>query len=96
MHLAGFSLRFGRGDHLRHVIKVLVYPNPSTGIISIDTKDITYPLAFSLYDLSGKKIRAEQLHSTHAPLDLDCSPGLYFYSLVSQDGRMKNGRLMVR
>jgi hypothetical protein len=96
MHLAGFSLRFGRGDHLRHVIKVLVYPNPSTGIISIDTKDITYPLAFSLYDLSGKKIRTEQLHSTHTALDLDCLPGLYFYPLVSQDGRVKNGRLMVR
>jgi D-alanyl-D-alanine carboxypeptidase len=96
LHKNLVDLKAGIGNPEMNGITAVVYPNPSTGTINIDTKDISYPLGFSLYDLSGKKIRSEQLHSAHAALDLDCAPGLYFYALVSQDGRIKNGRLMVR
>lgn len=61
--------------------KPVIYPNPSNGVINIETKNFNKIL---IYDITGKKIRELPASSQ---IDLsDISKGLYLIKLISDDG----------
>jgi lysyl endopeptidase len=63
-------------------ISVEIYPNPSTGLVSVTLEN---PADFSIYDLSGKLIRSGSFNQIQNELNIkDLANGLYFLQL--QDG----------
>ena len=61
---------------------VRVYPNPSSDVIYVQTK--TTPDSLQLFDLSGKKVRTQQINSTSVNVS-DVTPGIYFLVITSNN-----------
>ncbi len=69
---------------------IAVYPNPSSGLFSVDTKDI-FPVGstfeLEVLDIQGRSVLQRQVHAAGQPLALDLSDqptGLYFLRLHGQ------------
>lgn len=61
--------------------KVIIYPNPSNGIINIGNKNLK---KIVVYDITGKKIKELKASSQ---IDLsDVTKGIYLINLISDDG----------
>lgn len=69
---------------------ISVYPNPSSGLFSVDTKDL-FPMGssyeFEVLDPQGRSVLQRQVRSEGQPLSLDLSDqpdGMYFLRLRGQ------------
>ena len=72
---------------------LVVYPNPTKGVINLDIKSDVSPFKVSVYDLNGK-----ELFSLRNPDQIDLSPypkGPYFL-LVTQNGITKKVKVILR
>lgn len=70
----------------------LVYPNPSSGTITIN--NVEAGATVELLDLSGKRVFVNTLKTGSQKLDIRSLPnGLYIFKLNENDGVIKTGRL---
>jgi ELWxxDGT repeat protein len=63
---------------------VHVYPNPSSGTMTVEANDLSIITAIEVYDITGKRIVASAADSNAVQLDLSSiSKGLYILKVVS-------------
>jgi len=80
--------------------RVRVYPNPSSGEITFETRQsggVGIPETLSFYDLSGRfisEIYQENNGKTVLPAEY-LSPGMYFYRLTSRDRKTEQGSFVI-
>jgi hypothetical protein len=74
------ELALGENSDLQNTI--VVYPNPSSDVIYIQTK--TTPESLQLFDLSGKKVRTQRINGTSVNVS-DVTPGIYFLVITSNN-----------
>ncbi|TDS49823.1 T9SS type A sorting domain-containing protein, partial [Myroides indicus] len=61
-----------------------VYPNPTTGIVNVQTTDTL--LGYTIYDMSGKQI-AQSLFAGNNQINLEnTSNGVYFIVITTVEG----------
>jgi hypothetical protein len=66
---------------------IIVYPNPSCGLIRIEFKHIIDQATLEVYDISGRRIQKEEILNKGV-LSLRLSsilPGIYFLKIVTKD-----------
>jgi hypothetical protein len=83
-------------DELSFLKNVMTYPNPSTGIFTIDTDGVVIH-AIQLQDITGKSITELkwEMESNNAIIDISDKPsGIYFIRLIS-DGHVGTKRIVV-
>lgn len=84
--------------HILHDNDIIVYPNPTTGILNISyqlNKDAT----FILYDIVGREIMKTTLSAKNnkATIELKNTPiGIYTYSIKDENNINKVGKLEVQ
>ena len=74
---------------------VLVYPNPTNGMITIDLVE-KQGFEYTIYDLVGQSVLSGQSHNDSAQIDLSsCHQGIYFV-VISWDGNHLIQKVIVR
>jgi len=74
--------------------KPVIYPNPTTGQITINLRNDTQA-TFDIYNALGNKVKTRKLIGQHSNIDLDLNSGVYFYHLF-QNGKYTTNLLIVR
>ncbi|MEM7102794.1 MAG: T9SS type A sorting domain-containing protein [Bacteroidota bacterium] len=68
-------------------IDLKVYPNPTSGIVTIAYSNFAEPLKFSVYDVLGRQLLTEEAKVANSPLTLDLTSfvaGSYFLHVTDQ------------
>lgn len=66
------------------VNKISIFPNPSSGVFTIDTELTKGEL--EIYNVLGEKVKSLQIASSKVEIDLSAQPkGIYFIKLQSED-----------
>jgi hypothetical protein len=70
----------------------LIYPNPSTGMVTIKNAEANSTL--QILDLSGKEVFNQSLYSGTQKVNLSALPsGLYIFKLLEHKGQIRTGRI---
>jgi hypothetical protein len=72
---------------------IRVFPNPATDFVTITLQQNSNPAQFELFDIQGHKILAKEVVSNQKVSLKELSEGLYFYNLLSENGRI-SGKLI--
>lgn len=71
-----------------------VFPNPASNDLTISLAENVSSGDFQLFNVEGKLVKSAFLSSMETTLSLNDLPnGMYFYTLVSQDGKRMSGKL---
>lgn len=78
-------------------LELLVYPNPTTGIFTIDCKNTSLDgCDFRIYDMFGKLLISNNLSKESNSIDLSSQPsGIYFLQLI-ENGRITTFQKIVK
>jgi ELWxxDGT repeat protein len=76
---------------------ILIYPNPSTGSITIKYDNIDYaPATFYLLDMTGKKITEMEMRTSPFQINLKgIDPGIYIYEVKTGKNNHR-GKIVLR
>lgn len=72
-----------------------VFPNPSTGKLTVDIKDAAN-CSFEIYNSIGKKVYQYQLENPISETYLNIPNGIYFYELRSETNLIGKGKLVIQ
>jgi hypothetical protein len=74
---------------------VVIFPNPSGGIINLVVTDISQPTRLEIYDAIGKQIVSKDISTHQTQIDLsEMANGIYVYRVVSNSVIVKQGKLV--
>lgn len=64
-----------------------IYPNPSSGEVTISLSDLPDQLTLRLFDITGKKLNEQRIVANQTSIDLDqYASGLYIFQLSNPSG----------
>lgn len=78
--------------------KLVVYPNPSSGMFSIEISDTQFAsdISIDVYSSTGQLVMSKQISEEKSQLDLrEFPPGIYFLRANSEGKILMQGKLMV-
>ena len=76
--------------------KVIVCPNPTTGIVNIKKIQQITEANIKIYDIKGKLIMQKQFSEKQTAIDLSNNPaGTYFYNIISENKLIDNGKIIL-
>lgn len=77
----------GIDEYANNIGTFNVYPNPSSGILTIDLSNIKgNATQIIVYDQAGKKVSAVQPHGFNVNLQLTIPSGIYYVQVISNEG----------
>lgn len=77
---------------------VLIFPNPSSGILNLISSYNSSNLIYELYDITGKLIQINVIESNGSKIVLDISgleKGMYILNISAPDGRQFRGNKII-
>lgn len=77
------------GIHENGIGEVVIYPNPSNGLITLEMNGVEGPVQMSLLDMTGRTVQAQTLTATQnfrQQIALDAAVGTYLLELRTNDG----------
>ncbi|HDS06875.1 MAG TPA: T9SS type A sorting domain-containing protein [Bacteroides sp.] len=89
----------GVGDHESVSTRVSVYPNPVSDIATIEfDNNLGTSCSFTLYDLSGRSVKMiRNIRNGLFHFDREgLASGIYMYRLSGEDGKLTDGKLVIR
>lgn len=75
---------------------VLVYPNPFSNTITLQVNENNLNSEFCLFDVLGKTIIQKKINQTSTKVDVNVTPGLYFYKFTNSAGLLQTGKLIAK
>jgi len=75
-----------------------IYPNPTTGLLTLELLQHPSNHTFTLYNLLGERILDKPLIETKTSITLDFPPGIYLYQITGnapRHGVVQNGKLVL-
>lgn len=75
---------------------IIIYPNPSNGIYTLQTNDKNTAKSISIYTIVGHKIYDSLILSNETTIDISNQPkGVYLYKVFEEEGETKSGKLVI-
>ena len=75
---------------------MVIYPNPSNGIFTLQTNEMDATKSISIYTLLGQKIYDSVISSNETTIDISNQPkGVYIYKVCGLEGETKSGKLVI-
>ncbi len=79
----------------KNTIQARIYPNPASGIITIEVKSGDPSGSIAIHSISGQKMISEQFNGSNTRLDVSgFAKGIYFVSVTS-DHKTSNQKLVI-
>ena len=76
--------------------KKLIYPNPTSGIINLDSPNSNSEITVNIYDTKGILIIQKVFTEKQTSLNLSNNPaGIYFYHIISENKIIDNGKIIL-
>ncbi len=76
--------------------KIKVYPNPTSGLIEIESSVDLENATMEIYSLLGKKVKVIRLNNKHSSVDLsDLSQGIYIYRVVNNNSVIAVNKIII-
>lgn len=76
---------------------VKVFPNPSNGIIQLESKNASFPLNISIYDVLGKLVYEEKITNSINTINLKhLKDGVYLYQIVDDSEKISTGKILIQ
>ena len=73
-----------------------IYPNPSSGVYTLQTNEINNAKTISIYTILGQKIYDTVISSNETTIDISNQPkGVYLYKVFGENGEAKSGKLVI-
>ncbi|WP_281615253.1 YDG domain-containing protein [Flammeovirga sp. SubArs3] len=82
-------------DESSLVDHILIYPNPTTGTVSIKY-DLNDALSLRVFNSSGQQIKSETILSSFYQFELIGSSGMYFIELIDREENKANFKIVKR
>ena len=87
-------------DNITSETSFIIFPNPSTGKISIQTKNISAldnsEYTISIFTITGQNVYSEKRISPNSEIDIsNLREGLYFVRIENKNGQMMNQKLIL-
>lgn len=82
-------------SNLKNLLGVVVFPNPTQGIVNIDFPDIKQNVFVSVYDLTGSlihQISDENIKQLQFTID---QPGALYFIRILADNEEYSGKIVV-
>ncbi|GAA3510857.1 hypothetical protein GCM10022393_25610 [Aquimarina addita] len=74
---------------------ILVYPNPSSDIITINSEEGLTPSLYSLYDIQGKMIETHTINSNSTVLNLEkYTSGIYILKITQNNQKIESFKII--
>jgi len=96
--LDNFSLTAMATGIIEHANQTIsVFPNPSSGIITVSNLNKSIKSTIEIYDVLGKKVYSSIIENQqNITIDLSKqATGIYFYRINNGDGKVENGKLVI-
>lgn len=77
-------------------LKLSLYPNPSSGSVSIQTDADEGGAKLIIYDIRGRILMSRPIDHTVRDLELPFADGCYIWQMVAKDGRETSGKLLIQ
>jgi hypothetical protein len=75
---------------------MVIYPNPSNGIYTLQTNEMNDAKSISIYTILGQKIYDMVISSNETTIDISNQPkGVYLYKVFGEKGETKSGKLVI-
>jgi uncharacterized delta-60 repeat protein len=76
--------------------RIVIYPNPSNGIYTLQTNEMNAAKSISIYTILGQKIHDAAISSNETTIDISNQPkGVYLYKILGEKGEVKSGKLVI-
>jgi len=73
-----------------------IYPNPNKGLFTIEMKENPDNSSIEIYNLLGKKVYSQVIHSSKIVLNLKLQSGLYFLNICDTKGQIQAKRMIIQ
>jgi hypothetical protein len=88
------------GDTINPKIKkdidILIYPNPSTGIINISRIDVGNNTLVQVFDMSGRLLKTKILINSQTQLDLSNYPKGTYFIRIREENRVITKKIIIQ
>lgn len=74
----------------------IVYPNPFNNTLTLQVNENNINSEFSLFDVLGKLIIQKNINQTSTSIDVNVTPGMYFYKFTNSAGLLQTGKLIAK
>lgn len=75
---------------------VLVYQNPFSNTLTLQVNENNLNSEFCLFDVLGKTIIQKKINQTSTTIEVNVTPGLYFYKYTNSAGLLQTGKLIAK
>ena len=76
--------------------KMVIYPNPSNGIYTLQSNEMTAAKSIRIYTILGQKIFDAIISLNETTVDISNQPkGVYLYKVLGEAGETKSGKLVI-
>jgi hypothetical protein len=73
-----------------------LFPNPSTGIVYIESHHASGVAFMELFSFTGNKILTEEIRSSGQKINIEnLPPGIYYFRFSSEENILQSGKLIV-
>mgnify|MGYP006282752601 CR=1 FL=1 len=83
----------GLNDSIKR-LPLTVYPNPNSGVFTIQSNNSENITSIEVFDLAGRKVSFEDSRAQNKiEIAITANPGLYIVKIVSEDGRIGSAKV---
>ena len=78
------------------VSSMIIYPNPGKGLFTVEMAANPSNTSIEIYNLLGKKVYSQVIHSSKTVLNLKLQSGIYFVNFYDPKGQMRAKRMIIQ
>jgi hypothetical protein len=76
------------------IIKAKIYPNPASEYITFSFSENFNQITFELFDSQGRMVNFKEISNNEILILDGLNNGIYFYNLITTDGKKQSGKLI--
>jgi hypothetical protein len=77
------------GEQIKKTTNIIIYPNPTSGEITLNMDDSNSAHEYRIYDQLGREVKKGKLQSNKSTINLDLQSGLYFIAIGNRVAKIQ-------
>jgi len=77
------------GEQIKKTTNIIIYPNPTSGEITLNIDDSNSAYEYRIYDQLGREVKKGKLQSNKSTINLDLQSGIYFLAIGNRVAKIQ-------